>query len=371
MVRKIELKYLRSIEKMTNRLEKTTKIKIALRDTAYTVYIGSGLLTQLGSILPEIVSPCKTMLVCDDMVDKLYSTQVMTALKANGFKTTKFVFKNGEASKNSRTYLALLEKLAKDKLTKTDLIIALGGGVVGDIAGFAASTYLRGINIVHIPTTLLAAVDSSIGGKTGINLNTGKNLIGTFYQPVSVVCDTDTLQTLEKTDFLEGLAEMIKYGVVSEKELFYKLFEEDPLNFIAQCVRIKGNIVEKDEFDSYERQVLNFGHTIGHAVEKTSGYSIRHGSAVAIGMAMISKAAERLGLCKEPVYQDLCKLLIRFDLPTVSPYNFQELFGYMQNDKKREHDKINLILPKAIGSCYRHMIDIDDLEMFIKAGLEK
>ena len=239
------------------------------------------------------VSNCAV--ITDSNVDKLYSNILISSLEKSGYKVSKFVFDAGEQSKNANTFVDILEFLANSGLTRSDCVFALGGGVVGDIAGFAASVYLRGIKFVQIPTTLLAAVDSSVGGKTAVNLPAGKNLVGAFHQPSLVLCDLDTLDTLPESVFQDGCAEVIKYGVIYDAGLFSHL-AENGLAFereyvISRCVELKRNVVEQDEFDTGARQMLNYGHTIGHGIEAQSGFSVTHGQAVAIGMAIVSRAS--------------------------------------------------------------------------------
>ena len=244
----------------------------------YTIHIGSGLIDQIGTYARQIVSPCKVAIISDSHVWPLYGDAVRNSLSASDFQTVNFVFSAGEESKNASTYIQILNFLAENRLTRSDLIIALGGGVTGDITGFAAATYLRGIRYIQIPTSLLAMVDSSVGGKTAIDLPAGKNLVGAFYQPSAVLCDIDTLSTLPQDVFIDGCAEVIKYGVLYDPGLFSHL-EQNGLSFdreyvITRCVELKKAVVMEDEFDTGNRQMLNLGHTIGHAIEALSEYQI-------------------------------------------------------------------------------------------------
>lgn len=334
---------------------------------SYAIHIGSGLLPSLPGEIQKLGKVEKVCIVSDSNVFPLYGADCARALDRAGFYVGTYVFPAGEASKNGFTYLELLNRLAELKLTRSDLIVALGGGVVGDLAGFAAATYLRGIRFIQIPTTLLAAVDSSVGGKTAIDLPSGKNLAGAFYQPCLVLCDTDTLHTLPKEVFTDGCAEVIKYGVLYDPQLFAHL-EEKGLSFdretvITRCVELKRDVVAEDEFDTGARMKLNLGHTIGHGVEAKSNFAVSHGRAVAIGMAIVSRAS----CC--PDSDRIQSILKKFDLPTETDYSAEDLFAYTLSDKKRSGGTVNLILPRAVGSCDIVPTPVENLESFIQAGL--
>ena len=339
----------------------------------YDVLIGSGLLAQLPRRIGDISGAEKIAIVSDSNVWPIYGPCVESALLEAGYEVSAFIFAAGEASKNGETYLSLLEMLASSKVTRSDLILALGGGVVGDMAGFAAATYLRGIHYVQVPTTLLAAVDSSVGGKTAIDLPSGKNLAGAFYQPKLVLCDLDTLDTLPEDIFRDGCAEVIKYGILYDRELFDHLqkygLQFDRQYVIARCVELKRNVVTEDEFDRGNRQKLNLGHTLGHAVEKLSNYRISHGQAVAIGTAMISRSACAKGLCSTDACGNICKILKQFGLPTTTDNTSVALLQAALSDKKRSGGMVNLILPRDIGDCTIFPCPVPDLESYIEAGL--
>ena len=333
----------------------------------YQVHIGKGLLRSLPDFLPDVTKANRFCIVSDDIVWPLYGGRVLASLADAGYRVIPFVFSAGEASKNAATYLELLNFLAENKLTRSDALIALGGGVVGDLTGFTAATYLRGIDYIQIPTTLLAAVDSSVGGKTAIDLPSGKNLVGAFYQPKLVLCDTDTLNTLPEDVFRDGCAEVIKYGVLYDAELFAHL-EESGLSFdreavIARCVELKRDVVAEDEFDRGERQKLNLGHTIGHGVEAHSHFSISHGKAVAIGMAIVSRASN----CSDSGRIISC--LTQFGLPVHTDFSAQQLYLSALSDKKRSGGTVNLIIPVEIGNCIIQPTSVDKIESFIQAGL--
>ena len=264
---------------------------------SYCVNIGAGLLEKAGEMIKNISSPCRIAVISDDKVFSLYGKKVTESLEKSGFDVVSYTFKNGEQSKNLDTYGKILEFLAASRLSRTDMVAALGGGVVGDMAGFCAATYLRGIKYVQIPTTILAACDSSVGGKCAVDLSCGKNLAGAFHQPSLVICDTNCFKTLDQRQVSCGFAEIIKYGVICDKELFESLSGDIDIEAVlTKCVSIKRDIVQRDEKESGDRKLLNLGHTLGHAVEKHSGFSLTHGEAVAIGMVMIAKIAENEGI---------------------------------------------------------------------------
>ena len=261
--------------------------------------------------------------------------------------------------------------MAAEHFSRSDLIVALGGGVVGDMAGFAASIFLRGIAYVQIPTTLLAAVDSSVGGKTAVDLSRGKNLCGAFHQPRLVLCDTDTLKTLKPINIEDGLAEMLKYGVICDADLFAKVKNyqnEDMEALIARCVEIKRDVVSGDEFDRGMRQLLNLGHTVGHAVEAASNFTLTHGHGVATGLAIIARAAEKKGMAKAGMAKEIEDALLACNLPTVTDFDPALLAELTLSDKKTDGDNINLIVPLAIGNTVIHRIPKTEILDFIKAG---
>lgn len=333
---------------------------------SYPILIDRGLLSQTGPHLRSLGNFQKICIVSDSHVWPLFGKTVTDSLREAGFQSCCFVFPAGESSKNGLTYLELLDVLSREKLTRQDCIVALGGGVVGDLAGFAAATYLRGIPYVQLPTTLLAAVDSSVGGKTAIDLPAGKNLAGAFCQPRLVLCDLNALDSLPPEIFRDGCAEVIKYAMLYDPQLFARL-EQRGLAFdreavIARCVTLKSQVVAQDEFDTGERMKLNLGHTIGHGIEAASHYTISHGKAVAAGMAMMARAVQ----C--PDATRLETLLEAFGLPTHTQFPPEVLLEAMVSDKKRCADHLNLIIPKAIGSCALVPTAIDSLPQLLKAG---
>ena len=339
----------------------------------YNIVIGDGLLKDSGRMIREVTSAKTAAIVTDSVVDGLYSDTVCKSLEANGFETVKFVFPNGEKSKNINTYSDMLEFMAENRLTRSDCIVALGGGVVGDMAGFCAATYLRGISFVQIPTTLLACVDSSVGGKTAIDLKAGKNLAGAFYQPKLVICDYSTLSTLSDEIFSDGMAETIKYGALFDGDFLNFLNENnarDNLEYIIEkCVTFKRDIVNVDETDRGVRGLLNFGHTIGHSIEKCSNFAVSHGSAVAIGMVLMSRGAYKSGITKADITDFLVSLLKKYNLPVSTDFSSEELFDVTLSDKKRSGDDITLVVPSEFGKCELYKTQINSLKDIIEKGL--
>lgn len=349
---------------------KTVEVDAAVR---YNIVIDKGILPKSGDMIKEVTSAERVAVITDDTVDKLYSDVVMKSLSDAGFETFKFVFPHGEKSKNISTFSSILEFLAESGLTRTDALVALSGGVVGDVAGFAAASYLRGIDFIQIPTTLLACVDSSVGGKTAIDLKAGKNLAGAFYQPKLVIADFETLSTLTDGIFADGMAEVIKYGVIFDKAFFEFLRDneaKDNLEYvITRCVELKRDIVNADEKEKGVRALLNFGHTVGHAIEKCSGYKIPHGSAVAVGMVIISRAAYKCSFCDENYTDIIASLNKKYSLPVSTDFSASELSSAAMADKKRSGDKIKLIIPEALGNCVIKSVPTSELEKIIGEGL--
>lgn len=340
---------------------------------AYDILIGQQLLEQSGEYCRTALgTTCKLCVVSDDNVAPLYMETVLRSLEAAGFATVPFVFPHGEASKSTDTLVALLEFLAENRLTRTDALVALGGGVVGDLTGFAAAVYLRGVRFVQIPTTLLSAVDSSVGGKTGVDLRAGKNLAGAFHQPSLVICDYTTLDTLPPAVFADGCAEVIKYGAINDRAFFDGLkngIRPQIEEVIAACVQNKSRIVEDDEFDRGTRQLLNLGHTVGHAIEACSHLEISHGSAVAIGMVIVTRAAVSMDLCPPSDLDELVALLQKEGLPTECPYTAEALAAVASADKKRTGSAITLVVPYGIGDSRLLKIPVEELQDFIAKGL--
>ena len=354
-----------------------TTISVTLREQndTYSIYIAPGLLPGIGGKLRAALGRARAVaVVTDDNVKARYVQPVSDSLTQEGFCPLVFSIPPGEASKNAGTYFTLLNWLAENRLTRTDAIVALGGGVVGDLAGFAAATYLRGIPLVQVPTTLLAMVDSSVGGKTAIDLPAGKNLAGAFYQPSMVLCDPDVLATLPPEVFSDGCAEVVKYGMIRHDTLLERLIKipvhQHLAELIVDCVSIKRDVVQEDVFDVGERQLLNFGHTIGHAIEKSSGYGVSHGRAVAIGMSVMTRAAVRKGFCPPECQAALEHSLEIFKLPNRTEYAPKALYEAALNDKKRAGGTITEVVPRALGECVLRKMPVGELLEWIEVGLE-
>lgn len=345
----------------------------------YPVIIDDKLLGECGKIISKEIKPCRAALISDENVISLYGQSVTTSLENAGFHVREYAFPAGEKSKTPETLFSILDFLATNEFDRSDVVVALGGGVVGDIAGFASAIYMRGMKLVQIPTSLLAMVDSSVGGKTGVDLEKGKNLVGAFKQPQLVICDAQALKSLPNEQFSCGMGEIIKYAMISDAELFDLLSEtggrtaisEETLkNIISRCVQIKGDIVSRDEFDNGERQLLNFGHTIGHAIEKVSDYKIGHGQAVGIGMAMMTDLCEKLGICPSGTKNRLVDVLQKFDLPYTTDISAKDLSNAIVMDKKRRGDEITLIMTEKIGSCFYKNYPISEVEGLIHTIME-
>ena len=333
--------------------------------SSYDVLIGPGLLDRAGEEIARVVGPCRAAIITDDIVQDLYGDQAQASLRNARVETALWAFPNGEGQKNLSTLSDALEWMGDLHLSRSDVVIALGGGVVGDLAGFAAAVYARGMRFVQIPTTLLAAVDSSVGDKTAVDLKAGKNLAGAFHQPDIVLCDTDVIRDLPGQLLWDGSAEMLKYGVLTDEGLFDALrsgaWRMDLEETIARCVSIKGEYVAADERDEGKRQFLNLGHTFGHAVEKRSGFTLTHGQGVAIGLVMAARAA---GMDPAPLI-DACRACA---LPFQSPYPAAELAEAALSDKKRRGGQITLVLPEKIGQCRLKTVNISELPHYFAKG---
>ncbi len=331
----------------------------------YEVRVGKGLLNNIAREISDLKKTEKCIIISDDNVWALYGEKLRDDLHDAGYIVSEAIFPHGEGSKNMETVQFLLDAFFEAKLTRSDFAIALGGGIVGDVCGFVSSIYLRGIDFIQIPTTLLAAIDSSVGGKTGVNTEYGKNLVGAFHQPVRVICDTDTFETLPYDVYTAGICEALKYGVIRDGELFCAIGKADIEDIVCRCVQIKADIVEKDELDHGERQLLNFGHTLGHSIEALSNFEISHGHAVGLGMLIITRAAEARGLCEAGVSENIGKALKSFEIDTDIQYSYKELASHAMTDKKRKGNEITLVIPEKLGKALLHTIPTDNLEEFI------
>lgn len=340
------------------------RIRIAASES-YDVIIERGLLPRVGEESAKLMKPGRAVIVSEEKIFALYGAAVQQSLERSGFEVFRFFHDGGEESKSLAVFAALQSFLCAHHFSRSDAVFALGGGVTGDLAGFAAATYQRGIAFVQIPTTLLASVDSSVGGKTAVNLPEAKNQVGCFYQPKAVFCDVDTLQTLSEAEYRCGCAEVIKYGVLGDAA-FFDTLAKTPIRaqeeqVIAHCVAMKRDIVQEDEFDTGKRRLLNLGHTIGHAVEKCSSFAITHGDAVAIGMAMVMQGAAKRGICAEADCVRVVEILKQYGLPTACDYPADALFAASMADKKIGGGKMHLVVPHAIGDCTTLSMELDTL----------
>lgn len=338
----------------------------------YDVIVEDGCLSRVGYYVRALHEPCQVMIVTDTHVGPLYAQLVQEQLEVQGFTVCVHTFPAGEASKEPNQLLAIINDLAVRHFTRSDLLIALGGGVVGDMGGFAAATYMRGIRYVQIPTTLLAAVDSSVGGKTAVNLPMGKNLWGAFKQPLVVICDPCTLETLPDAEWVNGCGEIIKYGFLDVPGLLEHL-EAKPLltnrhfadEVISRCIQAKARIVSEDEREMGVRALLNLGHTMGHAIEQHTGYAVPHGKAVAIGLMMMLTASARRGTIDSHVVRRTERILEIHQLPTITNIPLSTLMEYASHDKKSKGSAITVVVPTAFGHAQLETMTFTALSDFL------
>ncbi len=339
------------------------KVEVRLGSNSHKIYIGPGMLTQTGHLLKQGGFTDKVVIITNPIVKRLYGDALNQNLTAEGFKVITLQVPDGEEQKSLEVAGRLYNELLGFYTERTTPILALGGGVIGDLTGFVAATYLRGVPLIQIPTTLLAQVDSSIGGKVAVNYGQLKNKIGAFYQPRLVITDISTLRTLATEEFTNGLAEVIKYGVACDKGLFaflegnldrIKSLDSEALEeIIFRSSKIKAEIVKKDEKDLGLRNILNYGHTIGHAIESASNFKVEHGQAVAIGMLAAARLSNQLGILDKNELVRLKGVIERANLPTEIPnLNGQNMLEAIKHDKKILRGKIRFVLPKSIGSAF-------------------
>ncbi len=344
-----------------------TKLCVDVSDKSLSeIYIENGLLSKASELTKTVLKGKKIALVSDTNVYPLYGEDIKKQLENEGYEVFTYIFKAGEASKNTAQLIKIVEFMAENELTREDGAVALGGGVCGDMVGFAASVFLRGIKFVQIPTSLLAQVDSSVGGKTAVDLPQGKNLCGAFHQPSLVIIDPDVLKTLSPHFFSDGMGEVIKYGCIKSASLFEKLESGDVMDnlteVITECVSIKRQVVENDEKEHGERALLNFGHTCGHAIEKLWNFeTVSHGEAVAIGMVMITRAGENLGVTEKGTTDRLIKVLEKNNLKIRDTHTDKEIISAMNGDKKRTGTGIKFVMIDKIGSSFINPIKYEDI----------
>ncbi len=336
----------------------------------YDILLGEEIIYSLPRILMPFCKTKKILIITDKTVDKLYGNHISENLTVSGYDVKKYVFSGGEASKNIETLSDILEFAAKNDIKRNDLFLALGGGVVGDITGLAAALYMRGVNVVQMPTTLLSAVDSSVGGKTAVNLKSGKNLVGAFKQPSLVIIDTDIIKKLPKDIFYDGMGEVIKCGIIKNSEIFEFIENgtvfENLTEIIKHCLLLKKEIVEKDEFDEKGiRNILNAGHTIAHSLEVSSGFTIAHGKAVAFGCLTEAKIANKLNICDEKTVKIIENAVKKCGLYFETDFDKTELAKNCIKDKKNEDSKIIFLLPESIGNIKKVKLSADDIEKLL------
>ncbi|AWN18739.1 3-dehydroquinate synthase [Streptococcus sobrinus] len=352
------------------------KLRVDLSYNPYDLVIEKGCLSKVGDWAAGLWKPQKVTLITDNHVASLYAEKVKLRLEAAGFEVHVFDFLEGEASKTLITANKAFEFMIKVGMTRSDGVIGFGGGVVGDLAGFVASTYMRGIHFLQIPTSLTAQVDSSIGGKTGVNTPWAKNIVGTFAQPDGVLIDPDTLETLGSRELVEGMGEVIKYGLISDLDLWQELQSmsgtrtailEHAESIIYHSCNVKRKIVVEDEFEGGIRMHLNFGHTIGHAIEQTAGYGkVMHGEAVAIGMVQIAKVAERKGLMPAGLSQEIADICAKFSLPTdFEPWDVEKLHAALSHDKKARGKDIKIVLVPELGQATIKQIPLTEMKDYL------
>ena len=340
---------------------KTINVKV---EKPYKVLVGPGLLGEAGRLISGNDKRIqKLMIVSDSNVAPMYMSKLRGSLEASGFEVFEYVFEAGEQSKTLNTIGEILGALAEAAFTRTDAVVALGGGVATDMAGFAASIFLRGIKVFQIPTSLLAQVDASVGGKTGVDLPQGKNLVGAFWQPGLVIADTSLLSSLSDQVFTEGMAEVIKYAFILDKALYAKLMtrvtKDSPEleDVVARCIELKAEVVSQDEHDNGLRQLLNFGHTIGHVIEARSNFTVSHGFAVAKGMERISRSS--------PVHDDLVQMLKLYELPYDDPISPDQIMAGIMNDKKKRGSNITAVLVNEIGKGELKPMPVEDFRNYL------
>lgn len=358
-----------------------TIVEVTTPSASYNVHVGTQLLAHVGSIVRNVNAGTRAFVITDSNVGPLYLEGVTHSLSNAGYMVFSAVFEAGEKSKHFGTLSTLLESVAAAELSRKDVIVALGGGVCGDMAGLCAALYLRGIDVVQVPTSLLAMVDSSVGGKTAIDLHAGKNLVGAFLQPRVVIADVNVLKTISAELFCDSTGEVIKHAVLADQALFNQLMRtplltadyntQELIDIIARNVNIKRAIVQADEKEQGVRQKLNLGHTIGHAIEAASNFTLGHGSSVAAGLYCVVRGAAKLGWCNPSLLEPIERIVQAHGLPTTTNIDPAILFEFATHDKKRTAQSVNLILPTTIGAVTIQTISLTQLHQLIDAGCGK
>lgn len=355
-------------------------ISVDLTSDSYQIYVGHHVLAQAGKLIRSHTSGSKILLVTHPDLNKLYGTELLTSLESTGYSVTTATVSTGEHAKSFDSYQKLVSILAEHRFTREDIVVGLGGGVIGDLAGFVAATYMRGCALVHIPTSLLAMIDSSIGGKTAIDLPFGKNLVGAFYNPRAVIVDLELLNSIPAPLLQDSCGELIKYGVLSGHELFNKIsMARNPVQvidvscrqeLIQACIEIKKSVVEADFKEAGSRKLLNLGHTLGHAIETLSNFELGHGSCVAAGTFMMAKACSKLGLCSYGDAKSIAELTQSYELPTSTSFTVEELYSAALHDKKSHADSIDVALIYGIGDVRIERKSFAELKQLIELAKE-
>lgn len=342
------------------------EIKTNSRAENYNVTIEDSAIERAGRIIkPLVKNGAKAMIISETNVFPIYGKKLEEALHKEGIAAFRFIFDAGEESKKLSTVYRIYETLAENSITRSDFIVTLGGGVAGDMGGYAAATYLRGIDFVQVPTSLLSQVDASVGGKTGVDLEFGKNLVGAFHQPIAVITDPQTLKTLPNYYIKDGLGEVIKYGCICDKNMFEELENVDAFGneksygeIITKCIKAKKSFVEEDTEDKGKRMVLNFGHTFGHSLEKLHNFKdLSHGMAVGVGMVIAAQVGENLGITEKGTSLRIKALLEKYQMPFEASFSKEDIIAATKLDKKSSGDKLNLILLESIGKSVIHETD--------------
>lgn len=355
-------------------------ISVDLTSDSYQIHVGHHLLAQAGNLIHSCTSGSKILVVTHPNLNKLFGAELLASLESTGFSVTTAVVPTGEHAKSFELYQQLVGILAEHRFTREDIVVALGGGVIGDLAGFAAATYMRGCALIHVPTSLLAMIDSSIGGKTAIDLPFGKNLVGAFYNPRAVIVDLELLNSIPAPLLQDSCGELIKYGVLSGQDLFNKIsLARNPMQvidvscrqeFIQACIEIKKSVVEADFKEAGSRKLLNLGHTLGHAIETLSNFELGHGSCVAAGTAMMAKACSKLGLCSIKDAKSIAELTQSYGLPTSTSFTVEELYNAALHDKKSHANSIDVALIHGIGDVRIERKSFAELKQLIELAKE-
>ena len=356
-------------------------VHVSTPSRSYDIHVGQGLLEQVGELVRAAAGGRIASVITDDNVGPLYADAVCQSLERAGYDTFCGVIAAGEQSKNYHTWSTVCEGLAQAHMSRDDVVVALGGGVVGDLAGFAAASYMRGCQVAQVPTSLLAMVDSSVGGKTAIDLAAGKNLVGAFLQPSVVVADVDCLETLSREQLTDSCGEVVKHAVLADPQLFEEL-STTPANvlpldrgrmerIVTRNVEIKRDVVDADETEHGLRQTLNLGHTIGHAIESASGYALGHGSCVAAGLCMVTRATARLGITPQAVAERIAAVVEAHGLPTHVDIPASTLFEAACSDKKRHGESINVVVVRGIGSVEIRTIPLEEFRRLVELACER